>query len=65
MTPGDHEALEALNRRLEHVESTAMLLARTIDERDLGNAMFGIAETISELSDRLDGILNPKSAGFA
>lgn len=61
MTPGDHDALEALNRRLEHVESTAMLLARTIDERDLGNALSGVAETIAELSNRLDAIINPSS----
>lgn len=51
-------ALEALLRRLEHVEAIVSLLARPSDT-ELGTAMRGVAELLSDTADRLDKIVNP------
>ncbi|KQM99426.1 hypothetical protein [Sphingomonas sp. Leaf226] len=56
MTPGDREALEALQRRLGHAEAIADLIAQPI-EATVGTALRGIALMLSDIGDTLDQIL--------
>lgn len=56
MSPGDREALEALQRRLGHVEAIAELIAEPVDS-SLGQAMRGIATMLSDIGDTLDAII--------
>ena len=56
MTPGDREALEALQRRLGHAEAIADLIAQPL-EATVGTALRGIALMLSDIGDTLDQIL--------
>ena len=57
MTPGDREALEALQRRLGHAEAIAELIAEPVDSA-LGQAMRGVAALLSDIGDTLDQIIS-------
>ncbi|MEI5687739.1 hypothetical protein [Sphingomonas kyungheensis] len=59
MTAGDRAALEALNIRFDHTASIAVLVAQHTDvPPDLENALRGIAETLNELSERMDTLVH-------
>lgn len=59
MTPNVRAALEALVRRIEHVEATATLIARQFDDRVTRNALDGVCHSLDVLSIELDRIINP------
>ena len=56
MTPGDREALEALQRRLGHAEAIAGCIAQPHDTQ-IGEAVRGIETMLSDIGDTLDRIL--------
>lgn len=60
MTEGDREALEELSARFTHTAAIARLVkAHTNDlPGDIYDALGGIAETLSELTERMDAIID-------
>lgn len=66
MTPGDREALEALQRRVSHAEAIAGLIAQH-DDTVLGEGIRGVALMLSDIGDALERIIPdfPKQIGGA
>lgn len=57
MSPGDMEALEALNLRIDHVAATACLLSDHGNlDPEMSTAIRGIGETLKELAERIDDL---------
>ena len=56
MSPGDREALEALQRRLEHAEAIAELIADPLDT-NVGTALRGIASMLADMGVQLEAIV--------
>lgn len=56
VTPGDREALEALQRRLEHAEAIAELIAEPLDT-NVGTALHGIASMLADMGCQLEAII--------
>jgi hypothetical protein len=56
VTPGDREALEALQRRLSHAEAIAGCIAEPHNTQ-LGEAVRGIETMLSDIGETLDRII--------
>jgi hypothetical protein len=56
MTPGDREALEALQRRLSHAEAIAGCIAEPHNTQ-FGEAVRGIETMLSDIGETLDRII--------
>lgn len=57
----DKAALDALQRRLGHAEAIAKLLAEPLDS-ELGEALRGVVQMLSDCGDQLDAIVGRPDA---
>lgn len=62
MTGVERKALEAVNRRVDQMASTARIFAYdTNNSADMSDALQGLADTLTFLSDELDALVGPSS----
>ena len=63
MIAAERHALEELNRRVDQMSSTARIFAcDTSNNADMTDALWGLADSLTEVSAKFDAILHPTQA---